>query len=103
MTRSTVQKAVVILASKPVFGPIRDRLGVVTLALFEQKSASLLLYLALADVTQGTSLTLIYLSSFSSRFRAHWALGLQRAGFTWVRVFSLFQGSMLMDLTGTSL
>lgn len=43
MTRSTVQKAVVILASKPVFGPIRDRLGVVTLALFEQKFASLLL------------------------------------------------------------
>ncbi|KAI0252127.1 transport protein Avl9-domain-containing protein [Lactifluus subvellereus] len=37
MTRSTVQKAVVVLASKPVFGPIRDRLGVVTLALFEQK------------------------------------------------------------------
>ena len=40
MTRSTVQKAVVVLASKPVFGPIRDRLGVVTLALFEQKSSS---------------------------------------------------------------
>ncbi|KAI0317619.1 transport protein Avl9-domain-containing protein [Amylostereum chailletii] len=37
MTRSTVQKAVVVLASKPVFGPIRDRLGVITLALFEQK------------------------------------------------------------------
>lgn len=37
MTRSTVQKAVVVLASGPVFGPIRDRLGVVTLALFEQK------------------------------------------------------------------
>ena len=30
VTRSTVQKAVVVLASKPVFGPIRDRLGVVT-------------------------------------------------------------------------
>ncbi|VDC01310.1 unnamed protein product [Peniophora sp. CBMAI 1063] len=37
MTRSTVQKAVVVLASKPVFGPIRDRLGVITEALFEQK------------------------------------------------------------------
>ncbi|THH14534.1 hypothetical protein EW146_g5804 [Bondarzewia mesenterica] len=37
MTRSTVQKAVVVLASKPVFGPIRDRLGVVTMALFEQR------------------------------------------------------------------
>lgn len=35
-TRSTVQKAVVVLASKPVFGPIRDKLGVVTRALFNQ-------------------------------------------------------------------
>ncbi|KAI0685340.1 transport protein Avl9-domain-containing protein [Cytidiella melzeri] len=37
MTRSTVQKAVIVLASKPVFGPIRDRLGVVTRALFAQR------------------------------------------------------------------
>ncbi|CAG8773982.1 1517_t:CDS:2, partial [Acaulospora colombiana] len=37
VTRSTVQKAVVILASKPVFGPIRDKLGVVTQALFNQR------------------------------------------------------------------
>ena len=37
VTRSTVQKAVVILASKPAFGPIRDKLGVVTRALFEQR------------------------------------------------------------------
>ncbi|KAH8114416.1 transport protein Avl9-domain-containing protein [Phellopilus nigrolimitatus] len=37
VTRSTVQKAVVVLASKPVFGPIRDRLGVVTRALFSQR------------------------------------------------------------------
>lgn len=36
VTRSTVQKAVVILASKPVFGPIRDKLGVVTRAFFNQ-------------------------------------------------------------------
>ncbi|KAI0072460.1 hypothetical protein K474DRAFT_1667802 [Panus rudis PR-1116 ss-1] len=36
VTRSTVQKAVVVLASKPVFGPIRDRLGVITRALFAQ-------------------------------------------------------------------
>ncbi|TFK62572.1 hypothetical protein BDN72DRAFT_903122 [Pluteus cervinus] len=36
VTRSTVQKAVVVLASKPVFGPIRDKLGVVTTALFQQ-------------------------------------------------------------------
>lgn len=37
MTRSTVQKAVVVLATKPLFGPIRDRLGVVTRALFAQR------------------------------------------------------------------
>ncbi|KIY71988.1 hypothetical protein CYLTODRAFT_418366 [Cylindrobasidium torrendii FP15055 ss-10] len=37
VTRSTVQKAVVVLASKPIFGPIRDKLGVVTTALFHQK------------------------------------------------------------------
>jgi len=37
VTRSTVQKAVVVLASEPVFGPIRDKLGVVTRALFEQR------------------------------------------------------------------
>ncbi|KAN0123591.1 Transport protein Avl9 domain containing protein [Russula decolorans] len=40
MTRSTVQKAVVVLVSQPIFGSIRDRLGVVTLALFEQKDFS---------------------------------------------------------------
>lgn len=40
VTRSTVQKAVVILASEPVFGPIRDKLGVVTRALFEQRDFS---------------------------------------------------------------
>ncbi|KAI0715621.1 transport protein Avl9-domain-containing protein [Cerioporus squamosus] len=37
VTRSTVQKAVVVLATKPVFGPIRDRLGVITRALFSQR------------------------------------------------------------------
>lgn len=37
MTRSTVQKAVVVLAAKPVFGPIRDKLRVVTTALFLQR------------------------------------------------------------------
>lgn len=40
VTRSTVQKAVVVLASKPVFGPIRDKLGVVTTALFQQRLAT---------------------------------------------------------------
>ncbi|CCL98519.1 uncharacterized protein FIBRA_00518 [Fibroporia radiculosa] len=37
VTRSTVQKAVVVLASKPVFGLVRDRLGVITRVLFEQR------------------------------------------------------------------
>ncbi|KDQ20941.1 hypothetical protein BOTBODRAFT_151915 [Botryobasidium botryosum FD-172 SS1] len=37
VTRSTVQKAVVVLASKPLFGPIRDKLGVVTRAFFNQR------------------------------------------------------------------
>ena len=37
MTRSTVQKAVVVLASKPLFGMIRDKLGVVTRAFFNQR------------------------------------------------------------------
>ncbi|KAJ3491218.1 hypothetical protein NLJ89_g11358 [Agrocybe chaxingu] len=37
VTRSTVQKAVVVLASKPVFGPMRDKLRVVTTALFHQR------------------------------------------------------------------
>ncbi|KIK69782.1 hypothetical protein GYMLUDRAFT_150632 [Collybiopsis luxurians FD-317 M1] len=40
VTRSTVQKAVVVLAAKPVFGPIRDKLGVVTTALFQQRDFS---------------------------------------------------------------
>ncbi|PPR06316.1 hypothetical protein CVT24_001028 [Panaeolus cyanescens] len=37
VTRSTVQKAVVVLAAKPVFGPIREKLRVVTTALFLQR------------------------------------------------------------------
>lgn len=37
ITRTTVQKAVVVLASKPVFGPIRDKLGVITRAFFAQR------------------------------------------------------------------
>ncbi|KIJ54151.1 hypothetical protein M422DRAFT_241404 [Sphaerobolus stellatus SS14] len=37
VTRSTVQKAVVVLASKPIFGAVRDKLGVVTNALFNQR------------------------------------------------------------------
>jgi hypothetical protein len=37
ITRSTVQKAVVVLANKPVFGPIRDKLGVITRTFFAQR------------------------------------------------------------------
>ncbi|BEJ15278.1 hypothetical protein CspHIS471_0410450 [Cutaneotrichosporon sp. HIS471] len=37
VTRSMVQKAVVVLASQPVFGPVRDRLGVVTRTFFAQR------------------------------------------------------------------
>lgn len=40
VTRSTVQKAVVVLAAKPVFGPIREKLRVVTTALFHQRDFS---------------------------------------------------------------
>lgn len=37
VTRSMVQKAVVILASKPIFGPTRTKLGMVTHAFFAQR------------------------------------------------------------------
>ncbi|PWN53570.1 hypothetical protein IE53DRAFT_309972 [Violaceomyces palustris] len=36
VTRSTVQKAVVVLAKEPVFGPIKEKLGIVTRAFFAQ-------------------------------------------------------------------
>ncbi|UZJ53576.1 hypothetical protein CBS101457_002896 [Exobasidium rhododendri] len=36
VTRSTVQKAIVVLARDPVFGPIKEKLGVVTRAFFAQ-------------------------------------------------------------------
>ena len=84
MTRSTVQKAVVVLVSKPIFGSIRDRLGVVTLALFEQKLASSLSTLGVADVPQGTSPTLIYSLSFMSLFKPLCEVNSQRVGFIWV-------------------
>lgn len=90
MTRSTVQKAVVVLVSKPIFGSIRDRLGVVTLALFKQKLASSLSILRLADVAQGTSPIPIYSSSFMSHFKPLCRVSSQRVGFIWVRVFSSF-------------
>ncbi|CAO1625369.1 unnamed protein product [Parajaminaea phylloscopi] len=36
VTRSTVQKAVVVLARQPVFAPLREKLGIVTRAFFTQ-------------------------------------------------------------------
>jgi hypothetical protein len=38
VTRSTIQKAIVVLARKPLFGPIREKLGVVTRAWFLQRN-----------------------------------------------------------------
>ncbi|KAI9320803.1 AVL9/DENND6 domain-containing protein [Dichotomocladium elegans] len=40
MTRSTVQKAVVVLARQPIFGPLRQKLAVITSAWFNQKDFS---------------------------------------------------------------
>ncbi|GAA5859457.1 hypothetical protein JCM1840_004624 [Sporobolomyces johnsonii] len=37
VTRSTVQKAIVVLASKPIFGALRDKLGVITRSFFAQR------------------------------------------------------------------
>jgi hypothetical protein len=84
MTRSTVQKAVVVLVSKPIFGSIRDRLGVVTVALFEQKLASSLSRSRLTDVAQGTSPIPIYSSSFMSRFKPLCGVNSQKVDFLWV-------------------
>jgi len=42
VTRSTIQKALVVLARKPVFGPIREKLGVVTRAWFLQRDFEVL-------------------------------------------------------------
>lgn len=37
VTRSMVQKAIVVLATKPIFGPLREKLGMVTRAFFAQR------------------------------------------------------------------
>ncbi|BGP18655.1 hypothetical protein JCM10213_002899 [Rhodosporidiobolus nylandii] len=37
VTRSTVQKAIVVLANKPIFGPLREKLGVITRSFFAQR------------------------------------------------------------------
>lgn len=40
VTRSTVQKAVVVLSSQPLLGSLRSKLGMVTQAFFAQKDFS---------------------------------------------------------------
>lgn len=40
VTRSMVQKAIVILAMQPIFGPLRTKLGMVTRAFFAQRDLS---------------------------------------------------------------
>jgi hypothetical protein len=37
VTRSIVQKAVVVLARQPIFGPIRQKLAIITGAWFNEK------------------------------------------------------------------
>src|SRR2546423_8623244 len=53
VTRSTIQKAVVVLARKPVFGPIREKLGVVTRAWFLQCDFEVMLYLSSTHFRNG--------------------------------------------------
>ncbi|KAH9991246.1 transport protein Avl9-domain-containing protein [Russula vinacea] len=67
MTRSTVQKAVVVLASKPVFGPIRDRLGVkdfsnthLLVEFYESLQGSLRSQLTESGLYMGTSRELVH-------------------------------------------
>ncbi|KAF8588564.1 hypothetical protein K439DRAFT_1334974 [Ramaria rubella] len=61
VTRSMVQKAVVVLAAKPVFGAVRDKLGVVTNAFFNQRdfreTAILIDFLANLETSLRTQLT----------------------------------------------
>ncbi|ORZ00136.1 transport protein Avl9-domain-containing protein [Syncephalastrum racemosum] len=54
MTRSTVQKAVVVLARQPIFGPLRQKLAVITTAWFNQKDFTQLgiLYNLYQNLTQ---------------------------------------------------
>jgi hypothetical protein len=40
VTRSSVQKAVVILSSEPILGAVRNKLGLVTKSFFEQRDFS---------------------------------------------------------------
>ncbi|KAK0521319.1 hypothetical protein OC842_006821 [Tilletia horrida] len=78
VTRSTVQKAVVVLAREPVFGPIREKLGIVTRAFFAQGD--------LADIN--------ILIDFHATLEA----GLQSGGFSTDREAALYMGTSLREL-----
>lgn len=78
VTRSTVQKAVVVLAKQPVFGPIREKLGIVTRAFFAQGD--------LADVD--------ILQDFHSTLE----LGLQSGGLSEDRETVMYMGTSLREL-----
>ncbi|CCF50566.1 hypothetical protein NDA11_000665 [Ustilago hordei] len=78
VTRSTVQKAIVVLAKEPVFGPIREKLGIVTRAFFAQGD--------LADVD--------ILIDFHSTLE----IGLQSGGMSEDREAVMYMGTSLREL-----
>ncbi|CBQ68417.1 conserved hypothetical protein [Sporisorium reilianum SRZ2] len=78
VTRSTVQKAIVVLAKEPVFGPIREKLGIVTRAFFAQGD--------LADVD--------ILVDFHSTLE----MGLQSGGMSHDRETVMYMGTSLREL-----
>lgn len=78
VTRSTVQKAIVVLAKEPVFGPIREKLGIVTRAFFAQGD--------LADVD--------ILVDFHSTLE----IGLQSGGMSEDRETVMYMGTSLREL-----
>ncbi|TKY89936.1 hypothetical protein EX895_001234 [Sporisorium graminicola] len=78
VTRSTVQKAIVVLAKEPVFGPIREKLGIVTRAFFAQGD--------LADVD--------ILVDFHSTLE----MGLQSGGMSDDRETVMYMGTSLREL-----
>jgi hypothetical protein len=49
ITRSTVQKAVVVLATEPLLGSVRTKLGMVTQAFFAQRDFSKMELLEVLD------------------------------------------------------
>ncbi|SNX85189.1 related to AVL9 - protein involved in exocytic transport from the Golgi [Melanopsichium pennsylvanicum] len=78
VTRSTVQKAIVVLAKEPVFGPIREKLGIVTRAFFAQGD------LANVDILVD--------------FHATLEIGLQSGGMSEDRETVMYMGTSLREL-----